>query len=70
MERWQSTWENQVQYNLSESGVHPLKLGEILDGDIQGLLDESLGYSQTNGTRICESRSQPYILEQHLMTYW
>ena len=24
MERWQSTWENRVQYNLSESGVHPL----------------------------------------------
>ena len=21
MERWQSTWENRVRYNLSESGV-------------------------------------------------
>ncbi len=24
MERMQSTWENVVDYNLSESGVHPL----------------------------------------------
>ena len=24
MERMQSTWENQVEINLSESGVHPL----------------------------------------------
>jgi hypothetical protein len=24
MERMQSTWENQVDYNLSESGVQPL----------------------------------------------
>lgn len=29
MERWQSTWENEVQYNLSESGVHPLSLKSI-----------------------------------------
>jgi aspartate/methionine/tyrosine aminotransferase len=51
MERMQSTWENEVEYNLSESGVHPLTLGEFLSGDelreIQGL---GLGYSQSNGT--------------------
>jgi len=50
MERWQSTWENQVKYNLSESGVHPLRVGEILDGNEHELLSQSLGYSQTNGT--------------------
>jgi len=33
MERMQSTWENQVEINLSESGVHPLTLGELLDDD-------------------------------------
>lgn len=49
MERWQSTWENQVEYNLSESGVHPLRLDEVLDeGD--SLFRERLGYTQTNGT--------------------
>ena len=31
MERMQSTYENQVDYNLSESGVHPLRLGELVD---------------------------------------
>ena len=29
MERMQSTYENQVDFNLSESGVHPLRLGEL-----------------------------------------
>ncbi len=51
MERWQSTWENRVEYNLSESGVHPLQLVELLDGDVQSLSQFSLGYSQTNGTK-------------------
>jgi len=26
LERWQSTWENRVRFNLSESGVHPLTI--------------------------------------------
>ena len=30
LERWQSTWENRVRYNLSESGVHPLSIRELL----------------------------------------
>ena len=30
MERMQSTYENQVEFNLSESGVHPLALGELM----------------------------------------
>lgn len=50
MERWQSTWENRVEYNLAESGVHPLRLNELLDGDTSTFLNQSLGYSQTNGT--------------------
>ena len=39
-----------MQFNLSESGVHPLRLNEILDGQCTDLLDQSLGYPQTNGT--------------------
>lgn len=50
MERWQSTWENQVEYNLSESGVHPLTLGELQGGADEALLQQHLGYVQTNGT--------------------
>ena len=52
MERWQSTWENTVEINLSESGVHPLRVRDLLDEpDLQeALLDERLVYTQTNGT--------------------
>jgi len=51
MERMQSTWENEVEYNLSESGVHPLTLREFLSGDeVRELQDIALGYSQSNGT--------------------
>ncbi|MBU7027371.1 MAG: aminotransferase, partial [Theionarchaea archaeon] len=41
LERMLSTYENVVEYNLSESGVHPLTLRELL-GDpavIEELLD-------------------------------
>jgi hypothetical protein len=51
MERMQSTWENAVDYNLSESGVHPLNLKELLTPDeIEALTAVDLGYTQTNGT--------------------
>src|SRR6476620_9229211 len=52
MERMQSTWENQVEYNLSESGVHPLTLGELADDEPAraALLAEGLRYTQSNGT--------------------
>jgi aspartate/methionine/tyrosine aminotransferase len=52
MERMQSTFENQVAFNLSESGVHPLRLGELIDSDAARaeLLAEPLRYTQSNGT--------------------
>ena len=52
MERMQSTYENQVDFNLSESGVHPLTLGELVDDDASrtALLAEGLRYTQSNGT--------------------
>lgn len=51
MERMQSTWENVIEYNLSESGVHPLTLDELLtEGELREVLRLGLGYSQTNGT--------------------
>ncbi len=49
MERWQSIWENQVRYNLSESGVHSMSVGEVVPA--HQLLDDSLGYPQTNGSQ-------------------
>src|SRR5216117_1044449 len=52
MERMQSTYENQVEFNLSESGVHPLLLGELVDdaASREALLREPLRYTQSNGT--------------------
>lgn len=51
MERWQSMYENRVDYNLSESGVHPLRLKELLDiGGATSLGDTHLGYGQSNGS--------------------
>ena len=52
MERMQSTWENLVDYDMSESGVRPLTMRELMEMgfDLQGFLDQPLGYSQSNGT--------------------
>jgi aspartate/methionine/tyrosine aminotransferase len=63
LERFQSTWENQVDYNLSESGILPMsvdeltrlasgtrRLGKSSNNSIAQLLQTPLGYSQTNGT--------------------
>jgi hypothetical protein len=52
MERMQSTWENLVDYDLSESGVRPLTLRELMamGFDLESFLDVPLGYSQSNGT--------------------
>ena len=51
MERWQSIWENQVKYNLAESGVHPLTAADIVPlDDLEEFLTGRLGYIQTNGT--------------------
>src|SRR6266545_1239574 len=52
MERMQSTWENLVEYDMSESGVRPLTLRELVDMgfDLDEFLDQPLGYSQSNGT--------------------
>lgn len=52
MERMQSTWENVVDYDMSESGVRPLTLRELvgMGFDLESFLDRPLGYSQSNGT--------------------
>lgn len=62
MERMQSQWENRVPHNLSESGVHPMSVAELLDaadsGDannpsgaaVGALLSERLAYIQSNGS--------------------
>ncbi len=58
MERWQSTHENHVEINLSDSGVHPMTLRELglPAAELEGLLDERLVYTQTNGTALLRER--------------
>jgi aspartate/methionine/tyrosine aminotransferase len=53
LERLQSTFEHQVDFNLSESGVLPLTLGELIEDPAsrEALMAEALRYTQTNGTR-------------------
>ena len=59
MERLQSQYEFLVDYNLSESGVHPLSFKELLpEEQLEEILQTPLGYLQTNGTtelreRVC-----------------
>ena len=52
MERFQSTWEHHVRFNLSESGVHPLSVRELVGAGaaLDDVLDAPLIYTQTNGT--------------------
>jgi aspartate/methionine/tyrosine aminotransferase len=57
MERMQSTWEFQVDFNLSESGVHPLSFQELLPPEqLDEILRTRLGYLQTNGTKELRER--------------
>jgi aspartate/methionine/tyrosine aminotransferase len=52
MERLQSIWEHQVAWNLSESGVEPLRVEELArtDAERESVMRQALGYTQTNGT--------------------
>ena len=58
MERMQSTYENYVEFNLSESGVHPMRAEELLDGPAETarLLAAEQGYCQSNGTEELRDR--------------
>jgi aspartate/methionine/tyrosine aminotransferase len=50
LERIQSLYENTVEYNLSDSGVHPYTLSELLsEAQIEEMLHLELGYGWTNG---------------------
>ena len=57
MERWQSIHEHRVEYNLSESGVHPLSLRELVELSGTDTLDDTLlGYGQSNGSDLLRDR--------------
>ena len=55
LERWMTRWETAVEYDLAESGIKPITVGELLayDGEdaLNQLLDIPLGYSEARGTQ-------------------
>jgi aspartate/methionine/tyrosine aminotransferase len=58
MERTQCLYENEVRWNLSESGVLPLRVEELLDGEAgpAELLGTALKYPEANGSRLLRER--------------
>ena len=51
MERWQSTFEHHVELNLSDSGVHPLTLQDLLEpSEHDEIFKQRMIYTQSNGT--------------------
>jgi len=64
LERWQSVWENVIEINISESGVHPMTTAELVpDTDaLRAVLDVPQYYPQSNGSE--ELRSKIALLYQ------
>ena len=55
MERFQALYWHEVEYDLSESGVRPLRVEELLEAggmDPQAFLDTALGYPLSEGSQI------------------
>ena len=52
LEYTQSVWEQKVDFNLTESGVHPIRLDELLGDDddkLAEMLSTEINYPHVNG---------------------
>ena len=61
LERLLSDWEQTVEFNFAESGVHPVPLKELLefaDADLNEFLDIPLNYPEVNGDLKLRQRIQ------------
>ena len=57
LERIQSIYVNSVEINLTESGIEPLSLKELMNSEeIEELLNFPLGYGYTQGSPLLRSR--------------
>jgi aspartate/methionine/tyrosine aminotransferase len=58
MERMQCLYEHEVEYNLSESGVQPMTLEELLGDEaaVRSTLTTEIGYPQSNGSLTLRER--------------
>ncbi len=58
LERWMTTWETMVQYDIAESGILPLRIRDLVDllpeaerpAALASLVELRLGYSEACGT--------------------
>jgi len=58
LERWMSTWEMNVQYDIAESGIYPMTVNELVGlmpeerraATLAEALDLRLGYTEARGT--------------------
>ena len=57
LEAWQSAYEQDVEFNLADSGVHPVRVGELVSepAAVRDLLDTALHYPHVNGTPLLRS---------------
>jgi aspartate/methionine/tyrosine aminotransferase len=63
LEEWQSRWETTVEFNLADSGVQAVRLGELL-GDaaaVQSLLEVDLHYPPVAGTPLLRERIAAWL---------
>ena len=57
LERIQSIYENSVEVNLTESGIEPLSLKELMNPrELEELLNLPLGYGYTQGSPLLRKR--------------
>ena len=63
MERMQCLYEHEVEYNLSESGVDPMRVEELVGGReaSRRLLEQSLGYGHSTGS---------WTLREHIAAFY
>jgi aspartate/methionine/tyrosine aminotransferase len=58
LERWMTTWETQVKYDIAESGILPLRANDLLEllpegeraATLEALMGLRLGYSEARGS--------------------
>ncbi len=63
LERWMTTYELNVDYDITESGIYPMSVRDLLElapenereALLDGLLDIRLGYSEARGTHALRS---------------
>lgn len=63
LEEWQSRWETTVTYNLADSGVAAVRLGDLLadEAELRRFLDVDLHYPPVAGTPLLRERIAAWL---------